>query len=47
MATDGERLGQEELLESRQAFWSGFVKFSTFSIVGVSLVLIIMALLLL
>lgn len=47
MVTDGNRLGQEEMLETRQAFWSGFLKFSTYSIVGVSLMLIIMALLLL
>ncbi|MEO3433525.1 hypothetical protein [Inquilinus sp. CAU 1745] len=47
MATDGKRLGEDEMLEARQAFWSGFLKFSTYSIVGVSLLLIIMALFLL
>jgi hypothetical protein len=47
MASDNKRLDEDELLASRKAMWSGFVKFSTYSIVGVSIVLIGMALFLL
>lgn len=48
MATDNRRFdSDDDLLANRQAFWSGFIKFSTYSIVGVALVLILMALFLL
>lgn len=45
MATNDKRLEEnDEMLASRQAFWSGFLKFSTYSIVGVALAMIVMAL---
>jgi hypothetical protein len=48
MATDNRRFdSDDEMLATRQAFWSGFIKFSTYSIVGVALLLIVMALFLL
>lgn len=46
MATH-ERHVDDELLASRKAMWSGFLTFSTYAIVGVAVILILMALFLL
>ena len=43
MAIQQTSLGQDEMLASRKAMWSGFVRLSTYSIVGVSIVLILLA----
>ncbi len=47
MATDNKRLAEDELLASKTAMWSGFLKLSTYTIVGVSVILIGMAVFLL
>ncbi len=49
MATDRPRSNEDEdgILASKRAMWSGFTKFSTYSIVTVAAVLILMALFLL
>jgi hypothetical protein len=47
MATDQKPTDDPEILAAHQAMWDGFVKFSTYSIVGVAVVLILMALFLL
>lgn len=46
MAADNDRTSEhdEDLMESRRQMWSGFIKFSTYSIVGVCLILIALAL---
>jgi len=46
-STDDKQAAERELLESRQAIWQGFLRFSTYSIVAVAIVLILMALFLL
>lgn len=47
MTTIDEKRVDDELLASRRAMWASFLKFSTYSIVGVALALILMALFLL
>lgn len=48
MAVNDKRLQEnDEMLASRQAFWSGFVKFSTWSIVGIALLMLLGAVFLL
>lgn len=44
MAIQQTNAGQDEILASRRAMWSGFVRLSTYSIVGISIVLILLAL---
>jgi len=46
-STDNRNAAERELLASRRAMWQGFLKFSTYSIVVVAIVLILMALFLL
>lgn len=47
MATDQKPTDNPEILAAHQAMWDRFVKFSTYSIVGVAITLILMALFLL
>lgn len=47
MATQNNHLAGNELLAAKRAMWAGFLKLSTFTIVGVSILLIGMALFLL
>ena len=47
MASDQKPTDDPEILAEHQAMWSSFVKFSTYSIVGVAIVLILMAIFLL
>ncbi|WP_366654569.1 hypothetical protein [Fodinicurvata sp. EGI_FJ10296] len=45
MAADNHRTSEhDDLMESRRQMWSGFIRFSTYSIVGVCLILIGLAL---
>jgi|GEM_PF-967108 len=49
MATERPRPNEDEehVLASKRAMWSSFTKFSTYSIVAIAIVLILMALFLL
>ena len=47
MATHGTSLVDSDLLATKKAMWATFLKFSTYSIVGISVLLIGMAVFLL
>jgi hypothetical protein len=47
MATENKRAEDDRFLAEKRANWSGFLRLSTYAIVGVSVALIVMALFLL
>lgn len=47
MAPENDNVADRELVESRRQMYKGFTRFSTYSIVAIGIVLILMALFLL
>ncbi len=47
MAVNDRPSEEEELIASKREMWSGFLRFSTYSIVGIALLLILLAIFLL
>ncbi len=43
MADPDDKTSDDEMMAGRQALWEGFLRWSTYSIVAVALVLLIMA----